>query len=303
MSLPSTSRYGKKAQAARSFAELRPEPSLEHGGVEVEDTLALDERVGADGVVAGGKRRDLDLGAEVGERLGDPALALVDVDDDLDGCGLRSGHERMSRSARRAEQDAPHGRRPPAAASVGGCDAFRGEVSGDLGEASTAGDLDADAIDDARRQCRRPASMTPRRASTRGLEVLSKESLEFRDGYQPLTPRRLDRVHGGNEAAIDGRDADVQRFGCLLAAVCEAVGLVDLVQLTRRRPRTLRLGPVLASLSFSAAFPSRAHQRRTVIPASDSTCGASVSGVPMGGPIRARSWAAAAVVRWRAGLT
>src|SRR5439155_23247750 len=97
---------------------------------------------------------------------------------------------------------------------------------------------------------------------------------------EPLTPRRLDRVHGGDEAAIDGRDADAEGFGCLLAAVGEAVDLVDLLQLTRRCPRTLRIAPALSPLAFAASLPSRAHGHRTVIPASDSTCGASVSGPP-----------------------
>ena len=64
----------------------------------VEDTLPLDERVGADRVVACRKRRDLDFRSELGERLGDPALALVHVDDDLYRLRPRSAHRaRLSR--------------------------------------------------------------------------------------------------------------------------------------------------------------------------------------------------------------
>jgi hypothetical protein len=52
--------------------------------VEVEDALALDERVSAHGVVAGRERGDLDDGSKLGKALGDAALALMDVHDDLD---------------------------------------------------------------------------------------------------------------------------------------------------------------------------------------------------------------------------
>ena len=40
------------------------------GHVKVEYTLALNQRFGADGVVASRKQYKLDLGAELGERLG-----------------------------------------------------------------------------------------------------------------------------------------------------------------------------------------------------------------------------------------
>lgn len=52
--------------------------------MEVEDTFAFDERVRADRVVAGWKRRDFDLSTELAQRIGDPALPLVDVHDDSD---------------------------------------------------------------------------------------------------------------------------------------------------------------------------------------------------------------------------
>jgi predicted RNA binding protein YcfA (HicA-like mRNA interferase family) len=64
--------------------------------VKVEDALALYERLGADRVVAGWQRRDLDLGSEFRMRVGDAALALVDVDDDLRRCRLRASHRRHS---------------------------------------------------------------------------------------------------------------------------------------------------------------------------------------------------------------
>jgi hypothetical protein len=52
--------------------------------VEVEHALAFDECVGTDGVVACGKRRDLDVGAELAEGLRDAALLLMDIDHDPD---------------------------------------------------------------------------------------------------------------------------------------------------------------------------------------------------------------------------
>jgi hypothetical protein len=72
-----------KGTGCAQLAELRPETALEHSGMEVEDALALNERIGANGVIAGRKRRDLDLGAQLSERVGDPALAFVHVHDDL----------------------------------------------------------------------------------------------------------------------------------------------------------------------------------------------------------------------------
>ena len=60
----------RKRAGRAQLPELRPETALEHCGVKVEHALALDERVRADRVIAGGKRRDLDLGAELGERVG-----------------------------------------------------------------------------------------------------------------------------------------------------------------------------------------------------------------------------------------
>jgi hypothetical protein len=166
---------------------------------------------------------------------------------------------------------------------VRGRDTVRIERLGDLAETPTARILQLDPIDDARRQRRRPARRPLLRASTRRLEVLPNESLELCDGNEPLTPRRLDRAHSGDEAAIDRRDANAERLGSLLAAVGEAIDIANFVQLTRWSPANLRLGLVVPpSLPFAAPLPSRGHRWRTVIRASDSTCGASVSGVLSG---------------------
>jgi hypothetical protein len=68
------------------LGELRPEVVLANRAVEVEHTLALDDRVRADGVVAGGKSGKLDLGPELLEQSGDAATCLLHVDDDPYGC-------------------------------------------------------------------------------------------------------------------------------------------------------------------------------------------------------------------------
>ncbi|HKI22798.1 MAG TPA: hypothetical protein VKA24_05210 [Gaiellaceae bacterium] len=69
-----------------------------------------------------------------------------------------------------------------------------------------------------------------------------EEALELGARDQPLAPGRLHRAHGRNDAAVDGGDADAERLGGLLAAVGEAVGPLDLLKLSGRRPDQLRLG-------------------------------------------------------------
>jgi len=70
--------------------------------VEVEGPLGLNERIGAHGVITGRQPRDLDLRSQFRERVGDSALALVHVDDDLDRRRLRPSHRRILDHCRRA---------------------------------------------------------------------------------------------------------------------------------------------------------------------------------------------------------
>jgi hypothetical protein len=51
--------------------------------VEVEDSLSLDKRVESDRVVSRRQRRALDLGTEFLQEVGDAALDLVDIRDDV----------------------------------------------------------------------------------------------------------------------------------------------------------------------------------------------------------------------------
>lgn len=53
-----------------------------NGRVQVENSLALDHCFGTDGVVTGRKGGKLDIGAQLGEQVGDPAHAFVKVDDE-----------------------------------------------------------------------------------------------------------------------------------------------------------------------------------------------------------------------------
>jgi hypothetical protein len=112
-------------------------------------------------------------------------------------------------------------------------------------EAPTARILEFDPVDDFLRQRRHPAGGASTRASTRRLEVLPNESLELSDGNEPLSPRRLDRAHSGDEAAINRRDANAERLGSLLAAVGEALDIANFVQLTGWSPANLRLALVV----------------------------------------------------------
>lgn len=77
------------------------------------------------------------------------------------------------------------------------------------------------------------------------LEVLTQEAYELDARNQPLPPRRLDGVQSGDDAAVDGGDADAERLGRLLAAVGEPLSLDHLPQLARRRRDQLRLGTVM----------------------------------------------------------
>jgi hypothetical protein len=180
----------------------------------------------------------------------------------------------------RADENGTYRRRPPLPAAVRGWDAVPIEPPCDLSQPASAGVFEDDALDNALRERWWPPRGAPLAIVARWFEVLLEEPLELGDRNQPLTPGRLHRVHARNEATIDRRDADADSLGGLLAAVGEPLDLVHLLQLAGRRPRTLRLGVSPAALSLGASLPSRAHRRRTVIPASDSTCGASVSGLP-----------------------
>jgi len=61
---------------------LEPQAPHQDRAVQIEDALAFDNRLRADRVVARGKRRHLHVGTETLERCGNPARALVNVDDD-----------------------------------------------------------------------------------------------------------------------------------------------------------------------------------------------------------------------------
>jgi hypothetical protein len=119
---------------------------------------------------------------------------------------------------------------------VRGLDALIVQCTRDIGQPTAARVLETNSVDDTRREL----GWTPRRTATDAragrLEVFADEVFEFGDRDEPLSPRRLDRVHGGDDAAVDRRDADAEGFGGLFAGVCEPVGFVDFSQPARRRP-------------------------------------------------------------------
>jgi hypothetical protein len=71
--------------------ELRPEAPLDDRAVQIQHGLALDQRAETHAVVARRQRSDLHLRPQRFERPGNPAVALVDINDDSDG-RLREPH-------------------------------------------------------------------------------------------------------------------------------------------------------------------------------------------------------------------
>jgi hypothetical protein len=121
--------------------------------------------------------------------------------------------------------------------------------------------LKTDPLDDASGERRRASGAGALAGRAGRLEVLAEEALEFGVRDQPLTPGRLHRVQHGHDAAVDCRDADAECLGGLFAAVGEAFGFLDLLQLARRRPDPFRLDAALAEeLSFALFLAFRAQE-------------------------------------------
>ena len=93
-----------------------------------------------------------------------------------------------------------------------GGDAILVQPARNLGEAAAARVVEADAVDDSREQRRRLSRRASLAGVARRFEVLAEEALELGDRDQPLPPRRLHRVHGRDEPAVDRRDALAERW-------------------------------------------------------------------------------------------
>jgi hypothetical protein len=78
---PLDEQIGERTRRTK-LPQLWPEPPLRHGSVQIEDALPFYNRVFADGIVASGERGNLDLRAKLLEEGGNPARALVNVDND-----------------------------------------------------------------------------------------------------------------------------------------------------------------------------------------------------------------------------
>jgi hypothetical protein len=124
----------------------------------------------------------------------------------------------------RADENGAYRRRPPLAASVGGRDTVLVECPRDLGQPAATRVLQPDPVDDPPRQGWRAPWRTGLAALSWRLEVLAEETVEFGDRDQPLTPGRLHGAHDRDDAAVDRRDANPERFGGLPAAVGEGFG-------------------------------------------------------------------------------
>jgi hypothetical protein len=196
--------------------------------------------------------------------------------------GCKFTHQRLPHRASRpnrtrADKNSTHRRRPPTPAAVSGRHAVGAQPAGNIGEASTARILEANALDYCPRKHRRSSSRMrlPTRAAE--LDVLEQKPIELPHRDQSLPPRRLDRVDQRHDAPIDRRDADAKSLRRLPAAVSQPLDLCRLAELigTDFHPPGHHQPKAPSPLSLS--LPSRTHRRRTVIAASDSTCGASVS--------------------------
>jgi hypothetical protein len=75
---------------ATQLPDLAPQMSLCDGAVEVEDTFALDDGVGADEVIPCGQRGSFDQRPEFLEKRRDTAAFLMNIDDDSRLSGHRS---------------------------------------------------------------------------------------------------------------------------------------------------------------------------------------------------------------------
>jgi hypothetical protein len=156
-------------------------------------------------------------------------------------------------------------------------DPIHGQTVGDLGKRPAARVLKTDPRDNRLGEYRSTSSQTSRRPRTADLHVGGQKRLKLSNRDQPLTPRRLHRIDQRDNAPVDRGNADAEGVGRLLAAVGKSLDLFDLSQFTGWHPSALLPDVLMPQLSFAAPLPFAAHEERTVIDASDSTYGASVS--------------------------
>lgn len=111
-----------------------------------------------------------------------------------------------------------------------------------------------------------PCRVPRRELDGRDLGVRLEEAFELADGNQSRTPRCLDRVQGRDDASVEGRDADTERFGCLLSGVDESFGTVCDAEILRRSPGVLRRRGicVAATLLDSLTLSFRRHSSESV---------------------------------------
>jgi hypothetical protein len=133
---------------------------------------------------------------------------------------------------------------------VGCRDALVREHARDVGEATTAGVLETDSLDDPWTKRRRPTGRTAPSPTARRREVVAQEALKLVDRDEPLAPGQLDGIDRRNDAAVDSRDTHPERLSGLAASVGESSDLLGLVNILRRgggtRLRFVEIARVLA---------------------------------------------------------
>ncbi len=96
--------FHEKVRSPTSSSEpenLWPEPTLDHGEVQVDDVLPLDQELPRHDVVTYRTRFHGDRYAELGECVDDPAALFVDVGDDTDDAHVRIVPSKVQRNSLR----------------------------------------------------------------------------------------------------------------------------------------------------------------------------------------------------------
>jgi hypothetical protein len=103
------------------------------------------------------------------------------------------------------------------------------ERARDLSEPTAASVFQADAVDNAFGQQRPSAGSPALRSRARWLQMLLDELVQLGSRDQSLAPGCLDGADGGDDTAIDRRDADAESLGNLTATVGKTLDIAHLV--------------------------------------------------------------------------
>jgi hypothetical protein len=116
----------------------------------------------------------------------------------------------------RADENGAHRRWPPLAAAVRGRDGFVVERPCDLGESVAASVFEPNPLDNSPGQCRGCPAVPRSLGSRGGWRCPRRNRSSSATGISRCPQGRLHAVHGRDDTAVDGGDADAERLGpCL----------------------------------------------------------------------------------------